>query len=162
MTWLTGIEQQAWMGLVASFAGLDRALDRQLQDEVGISHATYGVLVALSDTSDGPRHMSDLAGMAGYSQSRLSHAVTRLEHEGLIRREACPGDGRAVHAALTDTGRELIERAAPGHVNAVRSMVFDRLSAGQTAALAEITEVIYRGLVEDGYAPVIALPSSSG
>jgi DNA-binding MarR family transcriptional regulator len=161
MTWLTELESRAWIGLVASYAGLDRALDRQLQAEVGISHATYAVLAALSDTETGSRHMSDLAGIAGYSQSRLSHAVARLEEEGLILRETCPSDRRAVHATLTDQGRALIERAAPGHVDAVRAMVFDRLSPEQTAALVEITQVIYAGLVADGSAAALPNPQTS-
>jgi DNA-binding MarR family transcriptional regulator len=161
VTWLTDIERQAWIGLLATYSGLDRALDRQLQADAGISHATYAVLAALSNSESGVRHMSDLAGLANYSQSRLSHAVARLEDDGLIRRETCPSDRRAVHAALTDQGRELIERAAPGHVAAVRAMVFDRLSPEQTAALAEITTVIYAGLVHDGGVPLLPSPESS-
>lgn len=155
MTWLNETERRAWIGLLASFAGLDRALDRQLQQDAGISHSTYAVLAALSDTGAEPHHMSDLAGLAGYSQSRLSHAVARLEQNGLLLREDCPGDGRAVHAVLTDRGRDVMERAAPGHVEAVRRLVFDRLSAAQAATLAEITQAIYDGLVETGDAPPI-------
>lgn len=105
--------------------------------------------------------MSDLAVMAGYSQSRHSHAVARLERDGLIRRETRPHDKRAVHAALTDQGRALLARAAPGHVDAVRAMVFDRLSPEQTAALAEITHVIHQGLVDDGNALGILDPSAA-
>lgn len=162
MRWLDDVERQAWLGLLVSFAGLERALDRQLQDDVGISLATYGVLAALSDTANGPRHMSDLAGVAGYSQSRLSHAVGRLEREGLLRREACLGDRRAVHAALTDQGRALMERAAPGHVEAVRRRVFALLTAEQTAALADITRAIYTGLVASGDAlPLLDPPSGT-
>ena len=158
MKWLTDVEQTAWLGLLVTFAGLDQALDRQLQRDSGMSHATYAVLAALSSGRDGARHMSELAGIAGYSQSRLSHAVNRLEHDGLIRRTNCPQDRRAVHAVLTERGRAVIDKAAPGHVAAVRALVFDRLTAEQTAALAEITETIYAGLVDDGLASALPAP----
>lgn len=149
------MEARAWLGLIVSVSGLEYALDRELQSTVGISHSTYGILAALSSAPNEERHLSELAGVVGHSQSRLSHAISRLEKDGLLRRSDCEADKRAKHVSLTDTGRKLMARAAPGHVNAVRRLVFDRLTREQVEVLAEVGASIHQGLVDDGLLPHI-------
>ncbi|MGW4157892.1 hypothetical protein ACWEDF_32645, partial [Micromonospora chersina] len=51
--------------------------------------------------------------------------------------------------ALTDEGMRLLEQAAPGHVDTVRSMIFDRLSPEQVGQLEEIFTAIGSGLQGD-------------
>ncbi|MGA8417795.1 MAG: MarR family transcriptional regulator, partial [Candidatus Dormiibacterota bacterium] len=46
-----------------------------------------------------------------------------------------PADGRYTLAALTDNGRAVLVKAAPGHVEAVNRLVFDRLTAAQARQL---------------------------
>lgn len=57
-------------------------------------------------------------------------------------REQCPGDGRGALVALTAPGRAAIEAAAPGHVAAVRHLVFDPLDRAQAAAFGQAFEAI--------------------
>lgn len=157
MKWLSTLEQQAWIGLLASTSGLVFASDRQLQADAGISFNTYSILAALSEGPNMSLHMSELAGIAGHSQSRLSHAVGRLERNGLIRRSHCSADKRAVHATLTEEGLAVVRSAAPEHVTVVRELVFDRLTPAQAKKLAEITRLLYNALVDEGHAPSIPL-----
>jgi DNA-binding MarR family transcriptional regulator len=157
MKWLSTLEQQAWIGLLASTSGLVYASDQKLQADAGISFNTYSILAALSEAPHLQLHMSELAGIAGHSQSRLSHAVARLERTGLIRRTKCSADKRAVHATLTKAGLALVRKTAPDHVTAVRELVFDRLTPAQVRSLAEITRTLYNGLVDDDIAPPIPL-----
>jgi DNA-binding MarR family transcriptional regulator len=93
--------------------------------------------------------MSELARRSLSSPSRLSHAVARLEELGWVRRQACPTDRRGSFAVLTDEGFRAIEAAAPGHVEAIRNLVFDQLSREQVAQLREISEVISRNLLAE-------------
>ena len=104
------------------------------------------VLSSLSEAPDRALRMSDLAAMASGSLSRLSHVVSRLERRGWVRRESCPGDGRFINAVLTDEGMAALEKAAPGHVEAVREAVFDRLTPEQVRQLDEIMRTIAEGL----------------
>ena len=55
-------------------------------------------------------------------------------------------DGRGWYAELTDEGFEALQAAAPGHVTAVRSAVFDVLSARQQHALREAATLIAQNL----------------
>ena len=103
-------------------------------------------MIALSEAPQRTLRMSELAGARSSSRSRLSHAVARLEEVGWVRRLACPTDKRGALAQLTDEGFAALEKAAPGHVTAVREQLFDRLTPEQVASLGEISKAILDGL----------------
>ncbi|BEP14192.1 MarR family transcriptional regulator [Acidothermaceae bacterium B102] len=150
--WLTEREQQVWLGLLRATATLDNALDEQLRRDAGITHATYGILAALSMTEGRSLHMQHLAFQTRSSQSRLSHAVAKLEGQGYVTRSPCPDNRRAVHATLTDEGMRVVLLAAPGHVSLVRELVFDPLSAAQVRQLGDITSTLSAAMAAAGYA----------
>ena len=65
-----------------------------------------------------------------------------MEERGLVVREACLEDGRGVECVLTDAGFEMLEKAAPGHVDNVRTIMFDPLTTDDVTALgAALTKV---------------------
>ena len=131
---------------VATTSLLDGALDRQLQRDSGMPMAYYLILAMLSDVPGRTLRMSDLAAVTQSSQSRLSHAVSKLERNGWVRRTPCPDDRRSTLAQLTDAGSPRSRTAAPGHVRAVRRHVFDRLSPEQVGQLREIFATVLEGL----------------
>jgi DNA-binding MarR family transcriptional regulator len=90
--------------------------------------------------------MTDLAETLKITRSRLTYAVNRLERDGLVRREDCRWDKRSSIAVLTDEGTAVLERTAPGHVETVRTALFDRLTPEQVGQLEEICAGIARGL----------------
>lgn len=140
--WLTAEEQRTWLALLAAINLLDEDLDRQLQRDAGMPHTYYMVLAALSESPGRRMRMSDLASINHASQSRLTHAVNRLVAAGWVRREKCTGDRRVVYAVLTEEGFAVLEAAAPGHVEAVRDTLFDRLTPEQVRQLREISETL--------------------
>jgi DNA-binding MarR family transcriptional regulator len=123
-------------------------LDRDLTRQTGISHAYYEILVQLSETEGRALRMSELAERCLSSRSRLSHAVSRLEERGWVRRQVCPEDGRGQLAVLTDAGFAALEAAAPVHVESVRTHLFDQLGPSQVAALHDIGDTLLRHLSE--------------
>lgn len=133
--WLDEEQQEAWRKLVAVVTRLPAALDTQLQRDSGLTHFGYWVLVHLSEAPDRTLRLNHLAAQANASLSRLSHALTRLENRGLIRRER---NGRANVAVLTDAGYAELVAAAPGHVDTVRSLVFDGLDTAEVRRLDEV------------------------
>lgn len=151
--WLTDDQLDAWLAYVAASTLLEAELDRQLQRDSGLPHAYYQILAMLSDAPDRTLRMSDLAAVTQSSQSRLSHAVSRLECNGWIRRLPCPDDRRSTLARLTDAGFDVLAAAAPGHVSTVRRRLFDRLTAEQACQLREICRSVLSGLDVDGLRP---------
>ncbi|MDX3226190.1 MarR family transcriptional regulator [Streptomyces sp. ME19-01-6] len=148
--WLSDDEQHTWQAYVQANMLLEDHLDRQLQRDAGMPHVYYGLLVKLSWA---PRHrlrMTELAEAAKITRSRLSHAITRLEKNGWVRREDCTSDKRGQNAVLTDEGFEVLQKAAPGHVEAVRAAVFDRLTPEQVRQFGDICRIIADGLQPKG------------
>jgi DNA-binding MarR family transcriptional regulator len=136
--WLTDDEQRAWRGLVQMTSRLDARLNRELQQSSGLSLADYDVLVLLTEAPDGRLRMFELVDNLQWEQSRLSHHVARMQRRGLVAREECTSDKRGAFVVLTDDGRDAIEKAAPGHVDTVRRLVFDGLSKTQVATLESV------------------------
>ncbi|MFI6818804.1 MarR family winged helix-turn-helix transcriptional regulator [Nonomuraea sp. NPDC050328] len=140
--WLSDDEQRTWRSYLAATQLVEEALDRQLQREARMPHTYYMILVALSEAPERSMRMSELARRAQASQSRLSHAVARLEERGWIERSPCASDRRGNVAVLTETGFQALAEAAPGHVEEVRRSLFDPLSPEQVRALDEICAAI--------------------
>lgn len=140
--WLSDRERDAWIGLIAVLYRVPAALDQHLRDSAGMTHFNYQVMVILSAAPERTLCMSELAQATGGSLSRLSQVSSRLEKAGWISRCPDPDDGRTTLATLTEVGFEALANAAPGHVEQVRQMVFDPLTAEQVQQLADITNAI--------------------
>lgn len=154
--WLEPDELETWLSYVAATTLLEGALDRQLQRDAGMPHAYYQILAMLSEVPDRSLRMSELAAITQSSQSRLSHAIARLERKGWVRRKPCPADRRSTFAQLTEEGFTALAAAAPGHVRTVRRHLFDRLTPEQVDQLHQITRAVLGGLgVADGDAQAV-------
>jgi len=117
-------------------------LDQELTRDSAMPHTYYEVLVRLSEVPGRSMRMSELADRSLSSRSRLSHAVARLEENGWVRRETCATDRRGQLAVLTDAGFAALAAAAPGHVEGVRSHLFDALTSQQVQHLGEISALV--------------------
>jgi DNA-binding MarR family transcriptional regulator len=144
--WLDPEEREAWLSYVAATTLLDGALDRQLQRDAGMPLAYYQILAMLSEVPNRTLRMSELAAITQSSQSRLSHAVARLERRGWVRRKPCSEDRRSTFAQLTEEGYAALAAAAPGHVGTVRRHLFDRLTPEQVGQLRDISRAVLSGL----------------
>jgi DNA-binding MarR family transcriptional regulator len=98
------------------------------------------VLVQLSER--GPLRMYELADLLAWEQSRLSHQLRRMRERGLVVRHGSGDDRRGATVELTSPGRDALRAAAPGHVELVRGVVFDPMSASQLRALRSLTETV--------------------
>lgn len=136
--WLNPQEQHVWRQWLDLGARINNAIGRELQRENNISLADYQVLVHLSEAPDYRQRIVALADEIKWERSRLSHQITRMAKRGLVRRESCEKDGRGAFVILEDYGLEVITTAAPGHVETVRHMMFDGLSAEQLAAFRDV------------------------
>ncbi|MEV8510766.1 MarR family transcriptional regulator [Dactylosporangium sp. NPDC051484] len=140
--WLDEEEQAAWRAFYGATTLLIDRLDRELQHDAGMPHAYYEILVVLSESEGRSLRMSELALQTRSSRSRLSHAVTKLEARGWVRRRDCDDDKRGQFADLTGEGLAALVAAAPGHVETVRAHLFDPLTPEQIDQLKRISQAI--------------------
>jgi DNA-binding MarR family transcriptional regulator len=138
--WLSDEQQRVWRGYLTMVNRLEAAMNRQLQHDCGISLPDYDVLVQLSER--GPLRMYELADVLAWEQSRLSHQLRRMRERGLVVRHGSGDDRRGATVELTSPGRDALRAAAPGHVELVRGVVFDPMSASQLRALRSLTETV--------------------
>lgn len=140
--WLNQEEQATWRSFLTANQMLLNQLDRELQSAAGIPHTYYEILVLLSEAPGRALRMSELAQRSTSSRSRISHAVDRLEGFGWVRRENCPTDKRGATAVLSGEGFAILAKASHGHVEGVRTHLFDQLTRDQVQALRSINESI--------------------
>jgi DNA-binding MarR family transcriptional regulator len=141
--WLSPDQQRDWRALITLLMTLPPALDAQLKRDAGVNAFEYQVLAALSEAPGRTLVLSNLAALAQGSLSRLSHAITRLERSGWVKRRNCTErGGRRTEARLTDAGFAKLEEIAPGHVREVHRLVFDVLTPEQLAALGDAARAI--------------------
>jgi DNA-binding MarR family transcriptional regulator len=147
-TWLTADEQRAWRTYLRMSSLLPAQLNRQLQRDSGLTLPEYEVLVQLSEAPGRRLRPFQICEALNWEQSRLSHQLTRMQRRGLIDRKECEADGRGAFVTLTETGAESILTAAPGHVAAVRQLIFDRLTDDQRAAFERACAAVVEALTE--------------
>jgi len=138
-------ELGAWRGLLRVHSRLTKALDADLVREHGIPLSEYEVLLFLADAPDGRMRMSELADGVLLSRSGLTRLVDRMERDGLLQRERSEDDARGFNAIITDSGRELFQRARRTHLDGVRELFLDHLSAEELRTLAELWERVSPG-----------------
>ena len=148
MEWLSDEQQRIWRDYLAMVGQLHTAMHRQLQQDCELSLSDYDVLVALSER--GPLRIKDLGDLIGWEQSRLSHQLRRMRGRGLLQREGDDDDRRGATVELTDAGMTAVQTAAPGHVELVRSMVFDGLSGEEQQAFGAAIAAILERLSKPG------------
>lgn len=135
--WLSAQQQEVWRTYLLGAARLNERLDADLHRS-GLDLPEYEILVTLEESPDRRRRMSELADAVHQSRSRLTHTIARMEKSGLVERTTCPTDRRGVWAQLTDTGYAVLEKAAPGHVAAVRRNLVDAVTAEDWAAVGRV------------------------
>jgi DNA-binding MarR family transcriptional regulator len=134
----------AWRAFLEAHATVTGALERELQDERGLSLAWYDVLVQLAEAPGGRLRMGDLSRSVLLSKSGLTRLCDRMESGGYVRREATAEDARGLVAVITPSGRAALRRAAPVHMRGVQRHfarhISDDDARSLTAALRRITD----------------------
>jgi DNA-binding MarR family transcriptional regulator len=146
--WLSADEQRIWRTYVRMSSLLPAQLNRQLQRDSGLTLPEYEVLVQLSEAPGRRLRPFQICEALNWEQSRLSHQLTRMQRRGLVTRQECEADGRGAFVVLTAAGASSIESAAPGHVAAVRQLIFDRLSDAELAVFEQACATILGALNE--------------
>jgi DNA-binding MarR family transcriptional regulator len=135
---LTPTQLSAYFALTEVGSLLRPAVEQQLRDVGALSYVQFQLLARLGDAADGRSRMTDLADGVVYSRSGLTYQAQSLEERGLITRSPSPDDERSTIAAITPAGRDVLQAVFPGHIEAVRGLLFAPLSEEDASDLARI------------------------
>lgn len=108
-----------------------------------LSFARYEVLRLLAFSRAGRLPLSSVVARLQVHATTVTSTADRLVRDGLIVREPHPHDGRAALLALTDEGRDLVERAT----TALNADVFAApgISSADAAELVAIVARLRKG-----------------
>lgn len=140
--WLSDAEQRTWRAWLEVMRLLPAKLEDRLHERHSLNLTDYQVLVELSESEEGRLRMTELANRTSLSKSRLSHQIGRMEKASLVERQECPSDRRGAFAVITDQGWALLREAAPGHVEDVRELFIDLMSADEVAIVGAAMGII--------------------
>ena len=109
------------MGLFAEiFTALSVRGGSQLAEH-GVSPIEFEVLLRLARSPQGLLRMTDLSAQTSLTTSGVTRVVDRLVERGLVARQPCATDRRTTYAVITDTGRQLMVAALPGHLELIET-----------------------------------------
>ncbi|MCI2421389.1 MarR family transcriptional regulator [Saccharopolyspora sp. K220] len=147
---LTADELRIWRDFIETTEALRTELVRRLQSDTNLSPGDYAVLLALSEAPHRRLRSSELAAEIGWTRSRLSHHLARMERRGLIHREDCATDNRGAEAVLADAGAAAFRRASAPHLRAIRELFVDALTPDQVVSAGQIARALRARLDESG------------
>ena len=129
------LAHRALDSLLRAEASVRRRLTADLERE-GLSGAGFTVLVVLA-TAGGELELRTLRHRLRTSKANATEIVSTLVVRGFVERSRLPHDRRAATVALTDLGRELVDRLFPEHTERVAT-AFSVLDEEEKRQLAVI------------------------
>lgn len=145
---LTPTEETLWRALMRLMLTLHRALDDDLVHARGITANEYTVLMSLSEAPNGELRITELAGSAALSVSRMSRLIDDLQSRDLVTKRRSEIDGRGNVVSLTRQGLAQLKAAYPDHLASARHLVLDHIDRDNVERVARTLEVIATQLDE--------------
>lgn len=120
--------------LVEAHSSLGQQLGRALEQECGLPHSWFEVLLRISRAEGGQISMSALAQQVALTSGGVTRLLDRMITAGLVQRVPCSTDRRVLFAALTEEGRSRLDEAALLHAKNLRK-VFAGFTPTELSAL---------------------------
>jgi DNA-binding MarR family transcriptional regulator len=113
-------------------------LDAELRRDHRLAVTEFDVLITLYNAPDKRLGMSALAERVLLSPAGTTHLVTRLERDGLLRREVDPTDRRKWFTVLTPAGDEALRKARHTHDAVLRRTIFAVITPAERRTLQRV------------------------
>jgi DNA-binding MarR family transcriptional regulator len=124
--------------LLETNARLSRRLGLRLEETCDLPLVWFEVLLQLRSSLDGRLKMSEIAEAIVHSSGGTTRLIDRLEEAGLVERQLCPSDRRAIHVAITALGNAKLDAALDVHIEYLDENLTSRLSDVERGELAAL------------------------
>ncbi len=121
---------------------LEYILGRSLEQECGITHLMFEVLLILGRAGEPGLSMRAVAQEQVLTTGGATRLVDRMEAAGLVERAEDPDDRRGRLVRLTPFGEETAVRASRLHVENIRRYFLDPLPAEHRERFAEDLRIL--------------------
>lgn len=137
----SGDEKVQLVGLLLETnARLARDLELRLADECNLPLAWFEVLLQLRRAEGGRLKMKDVADAIVHSTGGTTRLVDRLEEAGLVVREHCPSDRRAIYVVITNEGNQRLDAALNTHLRQLDETIAVTLSKSERDQLRSLLQ----------------------
>jgi DNA-binding MarR family transcriptional regulator len=133
-----------WLRLLGCSTRIEKAIRARLAAEFGTTLPRFDVMAALERAPAGLR-LGELSHALLVSNGNVTGIIARLTAEGLVHRQADPGDARVARVTLTAAGRTAFLEMAAAHEGWVEAM-FDSLAVDDQAELLGLLTRLRRSL----------------
>ena len=124
--------------LLDTNARLSRSFGIRLEENCDMPLAWFEVLLQLRREPAGRLKMSEIADAIVHSSGGTTRLIDRLEEAGLVERQLCPSDRRAIHVAITPQGNVKLDEALRVHMDYLEEHVSSRLTCDERGALTAL------------------------
>jgi DNA-binding MarR family transcriptional regulator len=124
--------------LLDTNARLSRSFGVRLEEDCDMPLAWFEVLLQLRREPEGRLKMSQVAEAIVHSTGGTTRLIDRLEEAGLVERQLCPSDRRAIHVAITPHGNVRLDEALRVHVDYLEEHVSSRLTCDERGELTSL------------------------
>lgn len=131
-------EWESWAALLMLHRTVLQDLDAELRQQHKLAVSEFDVLSTLFNAPDNRLGMSALAREAMLSPAGVTHLVTRLERDGLVKREVDPADRRKWFTVLTEEGDRALRAARLTHNIVLRRTFLATTSAADRELLQRL------------------------
>jgi DNA-binding MarR family transcriptional regulator len=131
-------EWESWAALLMLHRSVQQDLDTELRQQHKLAVSEFDVLITLFNAPDHRLGMSALAREAMLSPAGITHLVTRLERDGLVKRELDPADRRKWFTVLTEEGDRALRAARRTHDTVLRRTFLAATSAADRKLLQQL------------------------
>ena len=133
-----------WLRMLSCTVRIENEIRTRLRASFGITLPRFDLMAQLERHPEGLR-MGELSERMMVTGANVTGIVRQLEQEGLVLRDAVPGDGRAASVRLTPAGRRTFRRMASRHEDWIRQLM-GGLDEQERATLSELLATMKRGL----------------
>lgn len=131
-------EWESWAALLMLHRTVLQDLDTELRQQHKLAVSEFDVLITLFNAPGNRLGMSALAHEAMLSPAGITHLVTRLERDGLVKREVDPADRRKWFTVLTEEGDRTLRAARRTHNTVLRRTFLAATSAADREAFTQL------------------------
>lgn len=131
-------EWESWAALLMLHRTVLQDLDAELRQQHKLAVSEFDVLITLLNAPGNRLGMSALAREAMLSPAGITHLVTRLERDGLVKREVDPADRRKWFTVLTEQGDRALRAARVTHNTVLRRTFLAATSSADRELLQQL------------------------
>jgi DNA-binding MarR family transcriptional regulator len=127
---------------------LEYILARSLEDNAGLSHSLFELLLVVGRAGPSGIAARDIAQSRVLTSGGVTRIVNRAAKLGLITRRPSEGDGRVQLIELTKHGEDILIRASSLHAQNVQRYLIDALPTDQAEVFAQAIRTLSKSAAQ--------------